>query len=272
MLDFSCHAWGFNNHSFVEAVATVARLGFRYIDLGTGPHIDLVQAAQKPVQAAESINRTLQDFNLQLADFYLMLPYINAPETERRERQLKLFESLIPFANALDTPGITVSPGILHTDGPEHSLARAVPALQQMLDVTEDDDLRVSFELHMDSAVTTPEQALILMEAVPGLSLTLDATHLVVQKLSWEKIKPLLEFTAHVHIRQASPKRLQSDFAEGTLDLHQIMRDLNAVNYHGFVTIEYMTTFGWHGTAEVNIPQQIVFTRDALREARTGSG
>lgn len=269
MLEFSCHAWGFNNRPLTEAVATIARLGFRYIDLGTGPHIDLVQAAQHPAQAAETINLALQDFNLQLADLYLMLPYINAPETERRERQLKLFESLIPFAAELNAPGITVSPGILHSDGAAHSLARTVPALQHLLDLTEDNDLRVSFELHMDSAVTKPEQALLLLEAVPGLSLTLDITHLIVQDISWEKIRPLLEFTAHLHIRQAAPGKLQSSFETGTIDLAQLMNDLTAANYRGFVTIEYMTTFGWHGTAEVNIPQQIVQTRDALRKART---
>lgn len=269
MLEFSCHAWGFNNRTLQEAIATVARLGFRYIDLGTGPHIDLLQAAQHPQQAAETINLALHDFNVQLADLYLMLPYINAPETERRERQLKLFESLIPFAEALNAPGITVSPGILHSDGAAHSFARAIPALQHMMDVTEDHDLRISFELHMDSAVTLPEQALLLMDAVPGLSLTLDISHLVVQGITWDKIVPLLEFTAHLHVRQATKGKLQSTFEDGSIDLEQLIQDLRAANYHGIITIEYMTTFGWHGTAEVNITQQIVKTRDALRPLRS---
>ena len=271
MLDFACHSWGFNNRSFEEAVATIARLGFRNIDLGTGPHIDLVQAAQNAKSFAETINRTLSDVDLKLTDFYLMLPYINAPEAERRERQLRLFESLIPFAETINAPGLTVSPGIQHPDGAAHSFARVIPALQRMIDLTENTDLRVSFELHMDSSITKPEQAQLLMKAVPGLSLTLDITHLVVQDIEWDVIKSLLEFTAHLHVRQAAPGKLQTAFDDGVVDMRQLIEDLIAADYHGVVTVEYMTTFGWHGTAEVDIPYEIVRTRDALRDARVAN-
>lgn len=269
MLELSCHAWGFNNYALPEALAHIARLGFSYVDLGTGPHIDLVAAAQEPQSTADKINALLGNYDLQLADLYLMLPYINAPDAERRERQLKLLESLVPFAEALSTPGLTVSPGIVHGDGTEHSLARAVPALQRIIDSTENSDFRVSFELHMDSAVTTKENAIRLMEAVPGLSLTLDISHLIVQGAKWAVVQSLLEYTAHLHIRQATKKQLQSHFAQGEVDFSQLIKDLVAANYHGMLTVEYMTTIGWHGTAEVDIPREIVATRDALRLARS---
>lgn len=268
MLKIACHAWGFNNLPLRDAVATIARLGFQHIDLGTGPHLDLATAAQNPIEAAERLNLLLADFDLTITDLYLMMPFINAPDADRRERQLKLFESLIPFAEALNTPGITVSPGILHGDGPDHSLARAVPALQRMIDLTEDRDLRVSFELHMDSAVTKPEQAHTLLAAVPGLSLTLDVAHLVVQGLHWRTAADLLEYTAHVHVRQAAKGKLQTDFATGTIDLSEVVADLQAADYHGAISIEYMTTIGWHGTDEVDIPLEINQSRDVVRNAR----
>ncbi|PJF40125.1 MAG: hypothetical protein CUN55_13145 [Phototrophicales bacterium] len=269
MLKIACHAWGFNNLPLRDAVATVARLGFRYIDLGTGPHLDLAIAAQKPLEAADRINLLLSEFDLAVTDLYLMMPYINAPDAERRERQLKLFESLIPFAEALNTPGITVSPGIVHSDGPEHSLARAIPALQRMIDLTEDRDLRVSFELHMDSSITLPEQAHTVLMAVPGLSLTLDIAHLVVQGLHWGSIADLLEYTAHVQVRQASKGHLQTTFENGTINLAEIVEDLEAIDYHGAISVEYMTTIGWHGTQKVDIPREIVKTRDIILMART---
>lgn len=268
MLKIACHAWGFNNLPLRDAIATIARLGFRYVDLGTGPHLDLPSAAQNPTETAERINLLLADFDLELTDLYLMMPYINSPEPERRERQIKLFESLIPFAEALNTPGVTVSPGIVHGDGAEHSLARAVPALQRMIDLTEERDLRVSFELHMDSAVIKPEQASVLLSAVPGLSLTLDVAHLVVQGLPWKSVADLLEYTAHIQVRQASKGKLQTDFASGTLDLPEIVTDLEAADYHGAISIEYMTTVGWHGTAAVDIPLEVVQARDVVRNAR----
>ncbi len=269
MLKIACHAWGFNNLPLRDAIATVARLGFRYIDLGTGPHLDLTLAAQSPAEAAERVNILLSDFDLALTDLYLMMPFINAPDAERRERQLKLFENLIPFAEALNTPGITVSPGILHADGADHSLARAIPALQRMIDLTEDRDLRVSFELHMDSAVTKPNQAKLLLSAVPGLSLTLDVAHLFVQGLHWGAVSDLLEYAAHIHVRQAAKGSLQTPFETGTVNLAQIVEDLTAADYHGAISVEYMTTIGWHGTQEVDIPREIVQTRDIVKAARS---
>ena len=48
MLEIACHAWAYNNLPLKEAVGTIARLGFRNIDLGTGPHIDVKNAAKQP--------------------------------------------------------------------------------------------------------------------------------------------------------------------------------------------------------------------------------
>lgn len=269
MIQIACHAWGYNDVSLMEAVATIARLGFRYIDLGTGPHIDILRATSEPESAAESIRLLLNDFNLTLTDLYLMLPHINAPEEQRREQQIQLFENLVPFAVALGTPGITVSPGVLHPDGVDHSLARAIPALQRMIDLTDDSDLRISFEPHMDSSAMTPDQARLLLEAVPGLSLTLDIAHLVVQNIAWDKIRALFEFAAHIQIRQAAPKRLQTPFDKGAVDFARLVRDLEDADYHGAIAVEYMTTVGWHGMMEVSVSREATRTRDALREAAT---
>ncbi len=268
MMQITCHAWGYNDLPMADAIGTIARLGFRHVDLGTGPHINVDRATAEPELTAGEIRRLLVDFNLTLTDLYLMLPQVNAPEPQRREKELHLFEKLVPFAEALETPGITVSPGVLHTDGPDHSLARAVPALQRMIDVTEDNDLRVSFEPHLDSAASSPQQARLLLEAVPGLSLTLDLAHLITQDVSWDDIRALFEFAAHVQVRQAAPDKLQTIFDEGTLDMAQLVGDLVEADYHGAVSVEYMTTFGWHGMAKVSISQEVVKTRDALRNVR----
>ncbi len=268
MMQFACHAWAYNNLPLREAIGTIARLGFRSIDLGTGPHIDVMVAAREPEKYGTAVRRVIEDFNLNVTDLYLLLPHVNSADPARRESQLLLFRRLIPFAIELGTPGITVSPGLLQPDGPEHSLARTVPALQRIVDATENTDLRISFEPHLDSSASTPEQVILLVEAVPGLSLTLDVAHLVTQGITWRNIRMLFEHTAHVQVRQARRDRLQVPFEKGKLDLEQLMVDLAEADYHGVVSIEYMTTFGWHGMMEVNITQEIVKTRDALRDLR----
>jgi sugar phosphate isomerase/epimerase len=265
----ACHAWAYNNLPLEEAVGTIARLGFRYIDLGTGPHLDAARAAADPDAEAAAILKLLQQFDLGLTDVYLMLPHINAADPAQRDAQIALFERLIPFAAALGTPGVTISPGLLQKDGADHSLARAIPALLRMLQAAEDTDLRISFEPHMDSVAQKPEQARLLLEAVPGLSITLDPSHFVCQGIAQNDLKPLMDFVAHVHVRQAKRGVLQTAFDDGTLNIPELLQDLQNTGYRGALTVEYMTTFGWHKMKEVKISTETVRTRDALRAART---
>lgn len=269
MLQIACHSWAFNDRNLEEAAGTIARLGFRYLDLGSGPHLDLEAAAEYPEKTAQHIREVLSVLNLSLTDLYLNLPYINSADEEDRQIQLGLFTRLIPFALAVGTPGITISPGILHPDGDEHSLARSIPALLEMSQAIEDTDLRLSYEPHLDSPITTPEKALHIVECVPGLSLSLDYAHFIAQGFTLGDLTPLLPHTAHVHLRQAVKGRLQTPFDAGRIDLAMLMNDLDLADYHGILTIEYMTLVGWHGLMDVNIPQETVKTRDALRTIRT---
>lgn len=265
----ACHAWAYNNLPLEEAMGTIARLGFRYIDLGSGPHLDVNRAAAHPDTEAAAICQLLDQFGLTLTDLYLLLPYINAPDPAQREAQLSLFERLVPFAVALGTPGITVSPGIVQKeDGPEHSLARSIPALLRMIQAAEDTDLRIAFEPHMDSVAQKPKQALLLLEAVPGLSVTLDYAHFACQGIVRREIEPLMEHVAHVQIRQAKRNVLQTAYGDGTINLQQLLQDLYDAEYRGALCVEYMTTFGWHGMKKVSISTEVVRTRDALRLAR----
>lgn len=271
-MQIACHAWAYNNLSLEDAIGTIARLGFRFIDLGTGPHLMVDEAAAYPQAEAERIRQILDHFQLGISDLYLMLPYINAPSPARREADLTLFERLIPFAKALDTPGITVSPGIIHKDGPEHSLARSIPGLMRMLRAAEETDLRISFEPHMDSVTQTPDQALLLLNAVPGLSITLDYAHFTYQGIVRRQIEPLYEHVAHVHVRQARRNVLQTAHADGTVNFAEVLEDLHAHGYRDTLTVEYMTTFGWHGMRAISISQETIRTRDMLRAARAQLG
>jgi sugar phosphate isomerase/epimerase len=269
MVAIACHAWAFNDRPLEEAVATIARLGFQYIDLGSGSHLNIDRAATQPGPEAAYIRALLEDYKLKLSDLYILLPYINAPDPKQREEQFNLLERLIPFAIALGTPGITVSPGILHPDGAEHSLARSLPALMRIVEIIEDTDIRLSFEAHMDSPITKPDITLKVLEAIPGLSLTLDYAHFIVQGYKLPDLLPLLPYTAHIHLRQAVKGRLQTPHEQGRLDLAKAWADLQAGNYSGTLTVEYMTTVGWHGMMALNIPQETVKTRDALRQLRS---
>lgn len=268
MLEFACHSWAFNDFTLPEALATIARLGFRYADIGSGANLNTQRAAENPRKAAAEIRTDLDLFNLKISDLYLMLPRISLPEEDKRQREIELFKSLVPFAAALGTPGITLSAGLAHPAEDEEAHDRAVAALREMVKAGKDARLRVSIEPHMDSMAQTPEQALKFINDVPGLTLTLDWAQMVCQDVFHDDILKLLPHTQHIQIRQAARAQLQTPFDRGRIDVKKVVKDILAADYKGVLSVEYMNTPGWHGMVAVNAIQESTRMRDELRAAR----
>ena len=109
-MDLSCHSWAFNDLTLPEALGTIARMGFRYVDLGSGSHFNIVRAASPTTRKAvyEELQADLQMFNLKLADVYLMLPRISISDETKRRTDIALFKAVLPMVKALGAPGVTV--------------------------------------------------------------------------------------------------------------------------------------------------------------------
>ena len=268
MIEFSCHSWAFNDLTLAEALGTIARLGFRFVDIGSGANFNAARAAERPQAVASEIRQDMVTFNLKLADLYLLLPRISLDDEEKRQHELNLFKALIPFALELKTPGITLSPGLVHPEDDVEAQDRTVAALREMLRQCKAAGLRLSIEPHLDSMAATPEAALKLVEQVPGLEITLDWAHMICQGIRDKDLQPLLEHTRHVQLRQAAKNKLQTPFDRGRLDVEEAMTMLTEADYQGLICIEYMKTTGWHGMAEVDTIAESVRLRDALREVR----
>ena len=268
MIEFACHTWAFNNLTLTEAMGTIARLGFRYIDIGSGANLNAARAAANPKAVAAEITGDLDTFYLKVSDLYLMLPRISLDDDEKRDSDLNLYQSLLPFAQALGTPGITLSPGLVHPAEDEEAWDRTVAALRQMVKQAGAVGLELSIEPHLDSMAPTPELALKLVNDVRGLKITLDWAHMICQGIALPEIEPLLPYVRHTHVRQATLDKLQTVFDEGKLDLNEIFTALNTASYEGVICIEYMKTPGWHGMVEVDSIEESIRLRDALRRVR----
>ncbi len=267
-MEFACHTWAFNDLTLSEALGTIARMGFRYVDIGSGQNLNAVKAAANPQRAAAEIAEDLVIFDLKVSDLYLMLPRISAPEDEKRQKDLDLFKALLPFAAALSTPGITVSPGVAQPVDDEEAWDRTVAALREMHAAAQEANLHLSFEPHLDSMAATPEQALKLVKDVPGLEITLDWAHMVCQDIFPEEIAKLFPHVRHVQIRQAARQQLQTPFERGRIDLARVVADLYAAHYEGIVCVELMNIPGWHGMMKVDALRESLKLRDALKAAR----
>ncbi len=201
-------------------------------------------------------------------------PGIAPPEPETRRLKAQRPETGdeeeaaedVPQNNALQP---TAPPRAIEPEPPPKTpFDWAAESLRRIVEIAGETDLRVSIEPHLDSVAPTPEKALALSEAAPGLSITLDWAHFTTQGIVSREIEPLLPHVAHVQIRQAARGRLQTPFPEGGIDIQRMLTLLYQSGYRGALTVEYMTTFGWHGMAAVDIVREIGRTRDALRAYR----
>lgn len=272
-MEFACHTWGFHDLSLSETLGAIARMGFRYVDLGTGPHLELNRIAQDPHGVAAEIKRDLELFNLKLSDVYLMLPRISLIDEAARKRDIELFQRMLPFVIALETPGVTLSPGLVHPADDEEALDRVVAALREMVAAAEAatpvTKLAVSIEPHMDSMAQTPEAALKIVKQVKALQITLDWAQLVCQDVFHDQIITLLPHTRHVQIRQAARAQLQTPFERGRIEIPKVVGALKDAGYGGVVCVEYMQTKSdRHGLVAVDTMTEAVKMRDALRDAR----
>jgi sugar phosphate isomerase/epimerase len=269
-LQFSCHSWGFNDVTLVEALGTIARLGFRYVDIGTGSHLNTARATAPATREAmlKEVLNDLDMFNLQVADVYLMLPRISADDETKRDTDIKVFKALLPFIKLMNAKGITVSSGLVHPPEDVEAFERTVSALRDMLEAAQKAGLPLSIEPHLDSMAQTPAQAHQLLQKVEGLQITLDWAHMVCQKAKPADIVSLLPHTRHVQLRQAAPNKLQTPYDKGKIEFAEVWKELQNHQYQGFISIETLQTLNWHGTMKVNNTTESALLRDKLRELR----
>lgn len=268
--EFSCHTWGFEDMTLVEALATIARLGFRYVDIGTGTHLNITQLAQarERQNLIPELIDYLAEFNLQVADVYLMLPRISVADEKKRDTDIAMFKVLLSLAKAIGSRGVTVSAGLIHPEDDSTAFLRTIKALEQMTTFAESHEMPLSIEPHLDSMAQTPEQTLRILDEVQGLDVTLDWAQMVCQNINPKDIVSLLPRTRHIHIRQAARDQLQVEYDRGRIKPDNFLEQLKQADYRGMICVEYMQTIGWHGMKEVDSITECVAMRDALRDAR----
>jgi sugar phosphate isomerase/epimerase len=252
----------------------ISMLGFDGVDVGLfegRSHLWPSREFADIARSAGDLRRKLGDLGLRPADIFLQMdadftPYaINHPEEERREKARDWFLRTLEYADACGCRHVTALPGVLFDDEPaEQSLGRCVDELNWRVEQAAGASIVFGVEAHVGSIVPTPEQALTLVERVPGLTLTLDYTHFTRAGLPDSAVEPLIPHAAHFHVRGAREGRLQASFKDNTIDYARIVSLMKKHNYPGWVGIEYVWIDWEHCNECDNLSETIQF-RDLFR-------
>lgn len=273
---FTCTSLSFPMLSFANAAKVIALLGIPNLDVGAhegGCHIQPSQVEASPAAAIESIRQATGDAGVGVSDFFPTFGEgfrgrpVNTLSSSEREANRRRFQAIVEVSKAIGAKGITLLPGVIWEEvGPERSFAQSIEGLRLLVPIAHDAGLRLSVECHLESVAESPEKALELIDAVPGLKLTLDYSHFVAQGYRPEDVHLLVPHAGHFHARQARDGFLQSSRRDGTLNFPDIVRRLKSSGYPGDLCLEY-TWQEWRGANNVDVLSETVLLRDELAAA-----
>lgn len=259
---FSCTDFSFPRLSHGESLDLISLLGFRGVDIGLFEghgHLKPSLELRRPSAAAGKLRAKLETRGLAAADLFLQVHAgfeeyaINHPLAERRFFAREQFHRSLDYARALGSDHLTLLPGVNFSgDGRKASTARAIDELTWRIEKARGSGIQIAVEPHVGSLVDTPENALELARAVPGLGLTVDFAHFTRAGIRDERILPLLERATHLHARCARKGRLQCSFKENTIGFDAILRKLAAHRFRGWIALEYVW-IDWEHCNEVDV-------------------
>jgi sugar phosphate isomerase/epimerase len=207
-------------------------------------------------------------FCIPWTDFERFAP--NHPDAEERERSRALFADMLELAARVESPGLTMLPGI-DWPGETHaeSFARSVAELGWRAEQALARGVRFSIEPHLGSIVQDPAEAKRLCEEAAGVELTLDYSHFVYQGYPEAAIEPLVEHARHFHARGAAERRLQTALKENAIDFERLVEVAREKGYDGDIGLEYLW-IDWEGLNTCDTVSETILLRDRLLAAIDG--
>ncbi len=236
------------------ALEEIKKLGFQYVDLAMfegWAHISPSQLSD-PEGHAKRITAVCSRLDLDPiaihANFAIgdpkQFPGLTVPDPAARKTILAQFERVVACARAAAIPLVNVQPGkFIENVAPETCLKNATDILSQMHAIAARRGLWLSIENHTGSIAQHPDDAAKILEAVTGLRLDYDLSHVVCNQYSLEQTMPLMKHVAHVGVRNAKPDDYDVPIEHGELSyaIQPFLEAFRKEKVNAFVSIEYFS-------------------------------
>lgn len=244
-----CSTISFRHQTLVDALETIAGLGFAEIDLGALPGVcdhvpyvldeDAVAAVSATVRASglavRSINADVGDLNQPLS------------ESERRSRRWHL-DMLIALALAVRSPAVVLPCGALDHEPRatlDADLDLVATELSAAAAIAGESGVDVWTEsLHFHRLCWNLDRAKSLSSRLTGTPVrqVMDFSHVVASGGDpAEFVDELGPHIAHVHIRDAVPGNINLSVGNGDVDFAQGLKTLRHAGYTGHFSLELET-------------------------------
>lgn len=257
-----------------DALQLVSMLGFEGVDIGLfeeRSHLWPSSEFEDAPRSARQLKKKLDGVGLQPADVFLQMamdfvPYaINHPQRTRRRKARDWYLKALEYASECGCAHVTALPGVYFpVETRADSFSRAVDELNWRVARAKNYGIVFGVEPHVGSLVPRPKAAERLVQAVPGLTLTLDYTHFTKIGLPDSDVEPLMKYASHFHARGARRGRLQTSFEQNAIDYRRVVEVMRDSGYRGWLGIEYIW-IDWEHCNECDTVSETVRFRDFFR-------
>ncbi|MDX9786363.1 MAG: sugar phosphate isomerase/epimerase family protein [Desulfobacterales bacterium] len=253
-MNFAFSSNAFKKHSLSETIRFISNAGYSGIEIMCDrPHLwpeDVSLDELKSIRALLYENglavSNISAFMMCAIQDFLHPSWI---EPDKSYRALRVAHTLkcIDIAAALGARTISTEPG-----GPLDGMDRAIATeifmegLSRAVSYAEEKGIRVLIEPEPNLLIETSDQFLAFANAFgkDRIGLNLDIGHAYcVGENPVEKVLALKEFIGHFHIEDipASREHRHMMFGEGGIDIKQVLKAIEQIDYRGFVTVELYT-------------------------------
>jgi sugar phosphate isomerase/epimerase len=263
----ACSTTGFTGLSLEDALQNISELGFGFVDLlmmENWAHINPSELVSDPVSKAEQVAEMLRANGLTAVAINgnLSSP-LNSIDPERQESNRAELKALAVFAENIGIPIIVLQPGRIDPNlGAERSRDASINALRDLAKLAEGHKRLLAIETHVHSVAEEYEDALRIVESVPGLKLAYDPSHFVMKELNLADSEPLIDHSVHVHLRNAVVGDFQAEMDKGILDFDWVLSALKRHGYQDYISIEYLDRRG-----DYDIKEQITKLKRVIEAA-----
>jgi sugar phosphate isomerase/epimerase len=278
MLLFSCADYAFPLLPRERRLALLRVLGFNHVDLGLFECSDGLRPGQlfsEPRKSARQLKRDLLRAGLEVADIFLQTGVApedsaeNDPSILVRSRNRKAFMLALELSAELGCVHMTGLPGVQHKSVNENDCyALAAVEAGWRHHAALHSGVCYAIKPHTDSICSSVVGARSLLDAVPGLTLTLDYGHFVSQNISSREVHSLLPFVSHIQVHGAAPNLLQAPMNENKIDFGGMIRRLYKQKYKGVLAIQYVRADWKQCNHPDNVSETILLRRQLAKHMK----
>ncbi len=272
MLKFSCADYSFPVLERSEALRLVKLLGFHHVDVGLfarSSHFSPIELLASPRSYTARILHDLKAAELSVSDVFVQIGVdpgehaANDPSPAVRSKNRDVFTRALEFCVALGCSHLTGLPGVFHAAvSRDLDLELANEEAARRMTECASAGVHYAIEPHVDSICADVESARAFVDAVEGLTLTLDYGHFIAAGETSAHVHRLLQFASHAHVRGGAVGRLQTSVQENTIDFPGMITGLQQLGYGGFFALEYVWV-DWKGCNRTdNVSETLLLQRE----------